>query len=117
LQPRRRWAWQALITARAQITAFNAQVGASQIALDGVNQEAVVGLRTTLDVLDAEQELFVARVNLVRAQRDEIVSAYWLKQSIGELSAATLGLPVALYDATEHYDAVRDKWFGLGSGG
>ena len=57
------------------------------------------------------------RVNLVRAQRDEIVSAYWLKQSIGELGAAALGLPVALYDATGHYDAVRDKWFGLGSGG
>lgn len=110
-------AWEALMTARAQITAFNAQVGASQVALEGVNQEALVGLRTTLDVLDAEQELFVARVNLVRAQRDETVSAYWLKQSIGELSAAMLGLPVALYDATGHYDAVRDKWFGLDSGG
>ena len=110
-------AWEALMTARAQITAFNAQVAASRVALEGVNQEALVGLRTTLDVLDAEQELFVARVNLVRAQRDEIVSAYWLKQSIGGLSAAALGLSVALYDATGHYDAVRDKWFGLGSGG
>ena len=110
-------AWEALMTARAQITAFNAQVGASQVALDGVSQEALVGLRTTLDVLDAEQELFAARVNLVRAQRDEIVSVYRLKQSIGELGAAALGLPVALYDATGHYVAVRDTWFGLGSGG
>ena len=110
-------AWEALMTARAQITAFNAQVGASEVALEGVNEEALVGLRTTLDVLDAEQELFVARVNLVRAQHDEIVSAYWLKESIGELSAAVLGLPVALYDATGHYDEVRDKWFGLDSGG
>ena len=107
-------AWEALETARARITAFESQVRAATIALEGVENEALVGLRTTLDVLDAEQELFEARVNLVRARRDETVSAYRVKSSIGELTARRLGLPVALYDAEEHYEAVRDRWFGLG---
>ena len=107
-------AWEALMTARAQITAFSAQVRASQVALDGVEQEALVGLRTTLDVLDAEQEFFVARVNLVRAERDEIFSSYWLGQAIGRLNARALNLPVDAYEADEHYRAVRDKWFGVG---
>lgn len=107
-------AWEALETARARITAFESQVRAATIALEGVENEALVGLRTTLDVLDAEQELFEARVNLVRARRDETVSAYRVKSSIGALTARRLGLPVALYDAEEHYEAVRDRWFGLG---
>jgi TolC family type I secretion outer membrane protein len=107
-------AWESLVTAQAQITAFESQVRAAEIALDGVEQEALVGLRTTLDVLDAEQELFGASVNLVRAQRDEIVAAYWVKSTIGELTAQRLGLPVDLYDVSDHYNEVRGKWFGLG---
>lgn len=106
-------AWEALLTAQAQITAFESQVNAAEIALDGVEQEALVGLRTTLDVLDAEQELFQAQVNLVRARRDEIVSSYWVKSTIGELTAQKLGLSVELYDPEEHYDRVRNKWIGL----
>lgn len=108
-------AWEALITAQARVLAFRSQVTASEIALDGVEQEAFVGLRTTLDVLDAEQELFEARVSLVRAQRDGIVSSYWLKASIGDLTASKLGLRVELYDPAQHYDAVRDRIFGLGA--
>ena len=107
-------AWEALETARARIAAFESQVRAATIALEGVENEALVGLRTTLDVLDAEQELFEARVNRVRARRDETVSAYRVMSSIGALTARRLGLPVALYDAEEHYEAVRDRWFGLG---
>jgi TolC family type I secretion outer membrane protein len=107
-------AWESLVTAQAQIQAFESQVRAAEIALDGVEQEALVGLRTTIDVLDAEQELFVAQVSLVRAQRDEIVSAYWVRSTIGTLTAASLGLPVDLYNVDEHYNDVRDKWFGVG---
>ncbi len=108
-------AWEALLTARAKITAFSAAVGASEVALEGVEVEAFVGLRTTLDVLDAEQELFEARVNLIRAQHDEVVSGYWLLQTIGQLNAESLSLPIETYEADEHYREVRDKWFGLGS--
>ena len=102
-------AWRALTSARAQIAAFESQVAAAAVALDGVEQETRVGLRTTLDVLDAEQEHFKAQINLVRAQREEIVAAYQLKAAIGALTARQLGLPVNLYDPQEHYLRVRES--------
>lgn len=106
-------AWQALKTARAQINAFTAAVGATRIALEGVREEANVGSRTVLDVLDAEQEHLDAQVSLVRAQRDELVAAFQLRQAIGELTAVKLGLPVEVYDVEQHYRDVRGKWWGL----
>ena len=101
------YAWEALVAARARIAAFESQVAAAAVALDGVEQETRVGLRTTLDVLDAEQEHFRAQINLVRAQRDEIVTAYQVKSAIGALTARQLALPVDLYDPEEHYRRVR----------
>jgi outer membrane protein TolC len=81
-------------------------------ALDGVVQEADVGLRTTLDVLDAERELFAAQVFEVRARYNEYVAGFRVKSSVGELTAEVLGLPVKHYDVTRYYDRVRDKWYG-----
>ena len=107
-------AWEDLQTARAEIAAFRDAVRAAEIALDGVEQEAAVGSRTTLDVLDAEQELFDVRVDLVRAERDGVVATFALQAAIGRLTAVNLGLPVQIYDATQHYDAVRDKFWGIG---
>lgn len=104
--------WEALTTARARIQAFQAQIRAAEIALDGVEQEARVGLRTVLDVLDAEQELFNAKVNLVGAQRDEIVASYQLASAVGRLSAAELALPVEIYDPTRYYNESRERWTG-----
>jgi len=109
-------AWENLQSAQAQIRAFQAQVTATDVALQGVRQEAEVGARTVLDVLDAEQEFLDAQVNLVRAQRDEIVAQYQLLTSVGRLTARDLGLEVDLYDETEHYRRVRSKWFGIGPG-
>ena len=106
-------AWQVLQTAKAQISAFSSAVQAAEIALEGVREEANVGSRTVLDVLDAEQELLDARVNLVTAQRDELVATYQLRQAIGALTAAKLGLPVEIYDVEKHYRDVRGKWWGL----
>ena len=102
-------AWRALTSARAQITAFESQVAAAAVALDGVEQETRVGLRTTLDVLDAEQEHFSAQINLVRAKREEIVAAYRLKSATGALTAQQLGLPVDLYDPEAHYRSARES--------
>ena len=106
--------WESLLTAVAQITAFKDAVRAAGIALDGVEQEAVVGSRTILDVLDAEQELFDVRVDLVRAERDNVVASYFLQAAIGRLSVSNLGLDVPIYDETLHYKAVRDKFWGFG---
>lgn len=110
-------AWEALATARAQIKSFTAEVRASTIALEGVEQEAAVGSRTVLDVLDAEQELRDAKVNLVRAQRDEVVATFDLRAAVGDLTARKLALPVKFYDLNAHYRAIRNKWFGIGISG
>ena len=108
-------AWQTLQTGRAQIQAFSSAVKAAEIALEGVREEANVGSRTVLDVLDAEQELLDARVGLVRAMRDELVATYQLRQAVGEATAEKLGLPVTLYNVENHYREVRGKWWGLGA--
>ncbi|MGH6933272.1 MAG: TolC family outer membrane protein [Dongiaceae bacterium] len=110
-------AWQALETARARIQSFEAEVNAAETALDGVEQEQQVGSRTVLDVLDAQQELFVAQVNLVRSKRDQIEAAYRVLNAIGQLTAQKLSLPVDYYDVMQHYKEVRDKWWGLNASG
>jgi outer membrane protein len=105
--------WGQLDAAKAQIEATTAQVNAAEIALDGVRQEARVGERTTLDVLNAQQELVNARVSLVTAQHDRVVASYTLLAAVGALSVRHLGLNVQIYDPQVHYQQVRDAWFGL----
>ncbi|NBC34839.1 MAG: TolC family outer membrane protein [Alphaproteobacteria bacterium] len=105
-------AWEALVTARAEIDARLAEVASASIALDGVQQEALVGSRTTLDVLDAEQELLDARVSLVTAQRDEVVAGYEVLAAMGLLTARELGLPVDYYDIDRDYEETRGRFWG-----
>ncbi len=104
--------WSFIVESRAQISAARSQVSASNLALDGVKQEALVGSRTTLDVLDAEQEVTDARIGLVNAERDLIVAAYQLLGSMGKLTARHLDLKVPYYDPKVNYHEVRDRWFG-----
>jgi len=106
-------AWGQLDAAKAQIDATKSQVTAAEIALNGVREEARVGQRTTLDVLNAQQELVNARVALVTAQRDRVVASYALLSSVGRLSIPVLGLQVPLYDPMVHYQQVRDAWIGI----
>lgn len=104
-------AWESLNTARAEIQSRQDEVRAAEIALEGVRQESIVGSRTTLDVLDAEQELLDARVALVVAERDEFVASFELAAAIGGLTATNLELPVELYDVEAYYREVRDlRW-------
>jgi TolC family type I secretion outer membrane protein len=105
-------AWQTLLTVRARIESFKAQVEANEIALEGVQREAAVGSRTVLDILDAEQELLDAKVNLVGAQRDETVAIFSVKSTTGQLTAEQLKLKVDIYDPFKHYNEIRGKWFG-----
>jgi len=107
-------AWETLGSARATVDSVRAQIRAAEIALDGVQREAVVGSRTTLDVLNAEQELLNARVSLVRALANVVTASHSLAQAVGRLTARDLALPVALYDQEAYYRAVRDRWAGLG---
>ena len=87
-------AWQAYQTATAALRAIEVEITAAQSAYDGVQAEHKEGERTTLDVLNAEQELLSAQVNQVRAQRDETVAEYALKAATGVLTAKDLQLPV-----------------------
>ncbi|MGE0196043.1 MAG: TolC family outer membrane protein [Methylocystis sp.] len=102
-----------LETARASIVSGQAAVKAAETALAGVREEAKVGQRTTLDVLNAQQALLNARVNLVTSQRDRVVASYAALGSIGRLSAHELNLNVAIYDPSLHLYQVHDQWFGL----
>jgi TolC family type I secretion outer membrane protein len=106
-------AWNNLIAARQVIAAASAQVRAAKLAYEGVKEEYKVGSRTTLDVLNARQTLLDARVALISARTAEVQAAYGLLAAIGELTATRLGLAVAAYDPAAHYQAVKDKWFGL----
>ncbi len=105
--------WGQLDAAKAQIESTTAQVNAAEIALNGVREEARVGQRTTLDVLNAQQELVNARVALVTAQHDRVVASYTLLASVGGLSMQHLGLNVTIYDPQVHYQQVRDAWIGV----
>src|SRR5271166_4719259 len=95
------------------VRAARASVAANEVALAGVREEAKVGQRTTLDVLNAQQALLAARSNLVSAEHDQVVNSYSLLSQIGRLNVPTLGLGVAEYDPRVHYDQVKTKWIGV----
>jgi outer membrane protein len=105
-------AWGNFDASRSEIQANQAQVAAAGVALAGVREEAKVGQRTTFDVLQQQQVLINARASLITAQRDQVVAAYTLLSAVGKLNASALGLKVARYDASVHYNQVRDKWIG-----
>ncbi len=98
--------WQA---SRAAIQSGNEQVRAAQIAFDGVSEEARLGARTTLDVLDAEQDLLDARSALISAFRDEQVAAYTVLSEMGLMTASHLNLGVEAYDPDVNYSAVNGR--------
>ena len=99
--------------ARRQSSSSGKQVTAAEVALNGVREEARVGQRTTLDVLNAQQDLVNARVALVTAQRDRVVASYTVLASTGALSPQILGLRIEVYDPVTHYQQVRDAWGGV----
>jgi TolC family type I secretion outer membrane protein len=110
-------AWEQLLAAAAAVLALRDEVRANGIAFEGVNQEQQVGLRTVIDVLDAQQDLFASQVNLVRAQAVEVIASYALKAAVGRLTVVELDLPVEPYDPTVYYDHNRDRLFGLDGAG
>jgi outer membrane protein len=107
-------AWETLVAARATAESTRSQIRANRIALEGVEREAIVGSRTTLDVLNAQQALLQSEVNLVQNLASLVTASYSVAQALGRLTARDLNLAVPLYDETAYYSAVRDKWFGTG---
>ena len=100
-------AWANLSIAQAQVGAFDQQVRAAQLAFEGFREEALLGARTTLDVLDAEQELLDARVARLEAATNVQIAVYQLLAAVGLLTVDHLGLGVESFDPTLYYEAVR----------
>jgi outer membrane protein len=106
-------AWGQLLAGKAQVTAAQSQVEASEIAYLGTTKEAQVGQRTVIDILNAQQTLVNARVALVTAQHDRVVASYAVLSAIGRLSPQVLHLSTQTYDPSVHYQQVRDNWVGV----
>ncbi|MFK7903452.1 MAG: TolC family outer membrane protein [Nitratireductor sp.] len=98
--------------ARDSVNAENKRLNAARLALQGAVEERKVGQRTTLDVLDTQQDVIDAQISLANAKRSFIAAQHSILQSIGALSIQRLSLKVAGYDPDDNYVAVKDKWFG-----
>lgn len=105
-------AWAELGAAEAEMQARQAQIEAAALALEGVRIERDYGSRTTLDLLDAEQEYLDAQVARVTAERDRIVAEYRLASALGQLTAAQLGLPVPVYNPEANFQKAKNRWIG-----
>ncbi|MFN3514144.1 MAG: TolC family outer membrane protein [Phenylobacterium sp.] len=102
--------WNQLTAARANIVSTETQVRAARIAAEGTRQEQQVGLRTTLDVLNAEQELRAAELSQITARRDEYVAAASVLANMGRLEAPFLVSSVDRYDPKANADGLRMTW-------
>ena len=101
-------AFASLQVAQASRQASEQQIRAARVAFEGVREEAALGSRTTLDVLNAEQELLDAQANRIAAQSDEVIASYSLLAAMGLLTADHLNLPVQQYDPAAYYNLVKD---------
>jgi outer membrane protein len=106
-------AWVAHEGAKVAVSASESEVRAAGVALQGVQKETQGGQRTTLDVLNAQQDLTSAKARLIGAQRDRVIASYTLLSAIGRLDVKTLGLNTPDYLPEVHYHQVRDAWHGL----
>ena len=101
-------AWAGIDVAQAQIRAIDEQIVAAQQAYNGVKEEATLGARTTLDVLDAEQALLEARANKITAEANLQLAHYQLLSAMGLLTVENLKLGIPTYDPSAYYSAVQD---------
>jgi outer membrane protein len=106
-------AWVAHEGAKIAVSASESEVRAAGVALQGVQKEAAGGQRTTVDVLNSQQDLTSAKARLIGAQRDRVIASYTLLSAIGKLDVKTLGLNTPDYLPEVHYHQVRDAWHGL----
>lgn len=100
-------AWSNLQVANISITAYRAQLAAAQAAYDGIAEETRLGSRTTLDLLDAEQDLLTAKTSLAGGQRDVQAAGYALLASMGLLTVDTLKLGIPAYDPSINFAKVK----------
>lgn len=101
-------AWARLAVFSASVEASDRQIRAAQTAYDGIREEASLGARTTLDVLNAEQELLDARASRLEAEAGRYTAVYSVLAAMGLLTADHLQLGIPTYDPSAYFDAVRN---------
>jgi outer membrane protein len=101
-------AWARIAVTQAQIAAIDRQIRAATEAYRGISEEASLGARTTLDVLDAEQDLLDAQADRISAEASLQIAIYGLLASMGLLTVEHLELGVPVYDPQAYYNAVKD---------
>lgn len=101
-------AWSSIEVARAGIAANDRQIRSAQTAYNGVREEAKLGARTTLDVLNAEQELLDARTARLSAESNLYIGIYSLLSAMGLLTVDHLKLGIPTYDPEGYYNAVKN---------
>ncbi len=106
-------AWQDYETSKASIHAQEDAVESALIAYNGMKEEEKAGMRSTVDVIVAQNSYFDTDINLVTAKTNNIQTRYALKSAVGELTAKDLGLDVTLYDPLKNYNKIR--WELIGS--
>ena len=106
-------AWASNEGTKIALTAAESEVRAANIALQGVRREAAGGQRTTIDVLNAQQDLTNARTRLIASQRDRVIASYTLLSAVGRLDVQVLKLDTPDYLPEVHYHQVRDAWHGV----
>jgi len=106
-------AWVSNEGSKVALAAAEAEVRAAETALRGVRREAAGGQRTTIDVLNAQQDLTNARSRLILSQRDRVIASYTLLSAVGRLDVQVLKLNTPDYLPEVHYHQVRDAWHGL----
>ena len=106
-------AWVANEGAKIAVSAAESEVRAAGVALLGVQKEPAGGQRTTVDVLNSQQDLIQAKARLIGALRDRVIASYSLLAAIGRLDVKTLNLNTPDYLPEVHYHQVRDAWHGL----
>ncbi|THD47957.1 MAG: transporter [Bradyrhizobium sp.] len=106
-------AWVSNEGTKVALTAAESEVRAAGIALQGVRREASGGQRTTIDVLNAQQDLTNARTRLIQSQRDRVIASYTLLSAVGRLDVQVLKLETPDYLPEVHYHQVRDAWHGV----
>ena len=97
----------------SRIIAYKKQIESNKIYLDGLKQEFQLGERTTLDVLDGEQELLESELDLIKAYKDYFISYYEVMFFIGKLNAKDLSLNVEIFDDEKNYNKVKKRWLDI----
>ncbi len=106
--------WQNLNAIKARIKAYDSQIKAYEVALLSMEKEWEIGTKTIIDVMDAEQDLLDAKLNMVTAKRDEVVESFSLISLTGGLLLSNFDVAINLYNPLENYDKVKNKWIGTG---